>query len=457
MLGIELRRKAKYAESVPPFKRAAELDPEFALAHLQLGTSYRDLRNLALGNQHLQRAYELRDRVSEREKLEISATYFRHITGELDKRIAISSLMTRTYPQDPYVYHLHGNSLMIAGEFEQAAESYRSALRLDADYTLPRANLGLALIGLNRFDEAQDVIKQGLDRGLDPKGFYKRLYLIAFLRSDAESLARYAEWFIGKPEEYQMRELQGHSFAFAGKRREASKSFAQAAALAEARGLPAEKARILSNDINLSATFGLTQLADKQANLLLGVLEKEHISFEELQSSLIGQLDSQPLAWTLALCGDANRAQSLSEDFARKFPQDTIYNSVWLPMIRATLELKRAEPTGPDRAVQLLPPSRQYEAALNFRPTWVRGLAYLQSKNGALAAAEFQRIIDHRGWDILSPLWPMAHLGLARAAILQGDVAKGRRAYQDFFALWKDADVELPVLIEAKKEYEKLK
>jgi serine/threonine protein kinase/tetratricopeptide (TPR) repeat protein len=456
-LGIELRRKGKYAESVPPFKRAAELDPEFALAHVQLGTSYRDLRNLALGNQHLQRAYELRDRVSEREKLEISATYFRHITGEIDKRIAISSLMTRTYPQDPYVYHLHGNSLMVAGEFEQAAEAYSSALQLDADYTLPRSNLALALIGLNRFDEAQEVIKQGLDRGLDPNGFYKRLYLIAFLRSDAESLARYAEWFNGKPDEYQMRELQGYSFAFAGKRREASKSFAQAAALAEARGLPAEKARILSNDINLSATFGLTQLADKQANLLLGVLEKEHISFEEMQSSLIGQLDSQPLAWTLALCGDANRAQSLSEDFARKFPQDTIYNSVWLPLVRATLELKRAEPTAPDRAVQLLPPSHQYEAALNFRPTWVRGLAYLQSKNGALAAAEFQRIIDHRGWDILSPLWPLAHLGLARAAILQGDVAKGRRAYQDFFALWKDADAELPVLIDARKEYEKLK
>jgi tetratricopeptide (TPR) repeat protein len=456
-LGIELRRQGKYAESVPPFKRAAELDTEFALAHLQLGTSYRDLRNLALGNRHLERAYELRDRVSEREKLEISATYFRHITGELDKRIAMTSLMTRTYPQDPYVYHLHGNSLMIAGEFEQAAEAYQSALRLDADYSLPRANLALALIGLNRFDEAQEVIKQGLDRGLDPNSFYKRLYLIAFLRSDAESLARYAEWFNGRPDEYQMRELQGRTFAFAGKRREASKSFAQAAALAEARGLPAEKARILSNDINLSATFGLTQLADKQANVLLGILEKENISFEELQSSLIGQLDSQPLAWTLALCGDANRAQSLSEDFARKFPQDTIYNSVWLPVVRATLELQRAEPAGPDRAVQLLPPSHQYEAALNFRPTWIRGLAYLQAKNGSLAAAEFQRIIDHRGWDILSPLWPLAHLGLARAAILQGDVAKGRWAYQDFFALWKDADAELPVLIEARKEYEKLK
>jgi serine/threonine protein kinase/tetratricopeptide (TPR) repeat protein len=457
IVGIELRRRAKYAESVPPFKRAVELDPEFALAHVQLGTSYRDLRNLALGNKHLERAYELRDRVSEREKLEISATYFRHITGELDKRIAISSLMTRTYTQDPYVYHLHGNSLMIAGEFEQAAEAYTTALRLDADYTLPRANLALALIGLERFDEASEVIRQGLERGLEPGGFYKRLYLIAFLKGDTQSMERHIQWFAGKPDEYQVRELQARAFAFAGRRNEASKSFAQAAALAEARGLPAEKARILSNEINLSATFGLTPLADKQATLLLALLEKEHISSEELQSSLIGQLDGQPLAWTFALSGDATRAQMLADDFARKFPQDTIHNSVWLPLVRATLELKRAESAVSDRAVQLLPPSRQYEPALNFRPTWVRGLAYLQAKNGALAAAEFQRIIDHRGWDVLSPLWPMAHLGLARVAILQGDIAKGRKAYEDFFTLWKDADAELPVLIEARKEYEKLK
>jgi len=457
ILGVELRRQGKYAESLPPFKRAVELDGEFALAHLQLGTSYRDLRNLALGNKYLERAYQLRDRVSERERLEIAATYFRHITGEVDKRIEMTSLMTRTYPQDPYVYHLHGNSLMIAGEFEQAAGAYSTALRLDADYSLPRANLALALIGLERFDEAQAVIKQGMDRGLDPNGFYKRLYLIAFLKGDTQSMERQIEWFTGRPDEYQIRELQARSFAFAGRRREASKSLAQAASLAEARGLPAEKARILSNEINLSATFGLTQLADQQAVTLLGLLEKENISPEELQPSLIGQLDSQPLAWTFALCGDAGRAQTLSEDFAKKFPQDTIHNSVWLPIVRATLELKRGPGTAMDRAVQLLPPSRQYEAALNFRPTWVRGRAYLQAKNGALAAAEFQRIIEHRGWDVLSPLWPMAHLGLARAAVLQGDVAKGRKAYEDFFGFWKEADADLPVLIEARREYEKLK
>ena len=258
-IGVELRRKGQYAQSVPPLKRAIERDSEFALAYDQLGTSYRDLRNLALGNKYLERAYELRNRVSERERLAISATFFRHITGELDKRIETSSLLTQTYPQDPYGYHLHGNSLMIAGEYEQAAEAYRAALRLDADFALSRANLALALIGLNRFDEAQEVIEQGLARGLDSSGFHNRLYLIAFLKGDTQAMHRQVEWFAGRPDEYQMREIQARSFAFAGRRRQASESFAQAAALAEARGLLAEKARILANEANLNAIFGITQ------------------------------------------------------------------------------------------------------------------------------------------------------------------------------------------------------
>jgi serine/threonine protein kinase/tetratricopeptide (TPR) repeat protein len=453
-LGVELWRKGQYAQSVPALKRAIERDGEFALAYAQLGTSYRDLRNLALGNEYLERAYQLRNRVSERERLEITATYFRHITGELDKRIETTALLTQTYPQDPSGYHLHGNSLMIAGEYEQAAEAYRAALRLDADFALSRANLALALIGLNRFDESQEVVEQGLARRLDSSGFHNRLYLIGFLKGDAQATHRQVEWFAGRPDEYQIRETQARSFAFAGRRQEASESFAQAAVLAEARGLLAEKARILANEANLTAIFGFPRLAKKQAVLVLTLLEKESIAPDELLPSFIQQLDSEPLAWTLALCGEATRAQSLSDGLTRKRPLDTMHNSVWRPLIDATLELKRGSA---DRAIQLLQPTRQYEAALSFRPTWVRGQVYLQAKNGALAAAEFQRIIEHRGWDVLSPLWPLAHLGMARAATLQGDVAKGRKAYEDFFLLWKEADADLPILIEAKREYERLK
>ncbi|HEX5733390.1 MAG TPA: protein kinase [Blastocatellia bacterium] len=457
-VGVELRRRGQYEQSVPPLKRAIELDGEFALAYLQLGTSYRDLRNLALGKKYLERAYQLRDRVSELERLEIAATYFRHITGELDKRIETTSLMTQTYPQDPSSHHIHGNSLIITGEYEQAAETYRAALRLDADFALSRANLALCLIALNRFDEAQEVIEEGLARNIDSGGFHNRLYLIAFLKGDQQAIDRHVEWFTGRPDEYQIREIQARSFAFAGRRRQASEFFAQAAALAEARGLLAEKARILANEANMNAIFGMTALAERQAAMVLALLEDKSIDPEELLlPSIVQQLDSQPVAWTLALCGEERRAHALAEDLARELPSNTMYNSVWLPLIRATLELKRGRASEPDKAVQLLQPVRQYEAAIFFKPTWVRGQAYLQANNGARATEEFQKIIKHRGWDVLSPLWPLAHLGLARAAAIEGDVAKSRKAYEDFFALWRDADLDSPVLIEAKQEYEKLK
>jgi eukaryotic-like serine/threonine-protein kinase len=455
-VGIELRRKGEYAQSVIPFKRALERDPGFAQAYLCLGNSYRDQRNLLLGNQYLERAYHLRDQVSERERLEITASYYMYITGEIDKGIATSVLLSETYPQESSGFNLHGNSLMSAGEFEQATKAYRAALRLDPEYPLSHANLALALIALNRPDEAQVVIEQGLARGLDSSGFHNRLYLIAFLKGNTQAQLSEAEWFAGKHDEYQIREIEARSAAFAGRWREAGMKFKLAGALAAGRGLLSEKARIMANEANLNAIFGLTQLASEQAALVLSLLDKNNITQEELASSLIQQLDYPPLAWTLALCGDAALAHSLSENYARKHLLDTIYNSVWLPLINATLELKRDSTASPDKAIQLLQPARQYEAAVFFKPIWMRGQAQLQAKNWDLAAAEFQKIIDHRGWDVVSPLWPLAHLGLARAAVLQGDVDRSRKAYGDFFRLWEGADADLPILIEAKKEYEKV-
>jgi tetratricopeptide (TPR) repeat protein len=442
-------------QAIPALRRAIELDGEFALAFVRLGTTYRDVRNLSLGNRYLERAYRLRHRVSERERLEISATYFRHITGELDKRVETSALLTQTYPQDPYAHHLHGNSLMVAGDFEQAAEAYRSALRQDPDYSLSRSNLALALIGLDRFSEAEEVIRQGIERGLDSSGFHNRLYLIAFHKGDQRGMLRQAEWFARRPDEYQMREIQARSLAFAGRRKEAGEAFAQAATQAEVRGLTAEKARILANEANMNALFGLSQTAVPQAAQVLALVERDRIGPEELLPSLIQQLDSQPPAWTLALCGDGARALSIAGDLARGFPLDTMHGSVWLPLIRATVELRRG-PEGADKAIRMLQTAHRYEAATGFRPSWIRGLAYLRARNGTLAAAEFGRILAHRGWDVVSPLWALAHLGLARAAALSGDTAGSRRAYEDFFAVWKDADGDLPVLTDARREYARL-
>ena len=455
--GVELRRKGHYAQAVAPLKRAIDIDSQFAVAYEQLGATERDLRNISVGNEYLTRAFELRDRVSERERLTIAATYFRHITGELDKRLETSSRLIQTYPQDPYAFHLHGNSLMIAGDFTQAIQTYREALRLDPELALSRANLALGLMGLNRFDEAQKFIEEGIAQGQDSSGFRNRLYLIAFLKGDTASMQRHVDWYAGRAEEYQIRETQARALAFAGQRRRALETFEKAAALAAGRGLPAENARILANAANLNAIFGFTQLAEKEASAVLALLDKEGIGLEELQPSLIQQLDSSPLAWTLALCGEVKRAQILSDSIARKFPIDTMLHQVWLPLVRSTGELRQGSPADTDKAIQLLQPSRQYEAATFFKPVWTRGQLHIKGGNGSLAAAEFQKIIDQRGWDILSPLWPLAQLGLARAATLEGDTAKGRKIYEEFFRLWKDADADVPILNEAKREYAKLK
>jgi len=450
--GVELRRRGLYAQSIPPFQRAIEQDKDFALAYLNIGNSYRDLRSLALGNDYLKRAYELRDRVSERERLQITATYFRYITGELEKRIETTRQLTETYPQSPDSFHLHGNSLMIGGQFPQAADAYRSALSLDPDYSLSRTNLALALMGLNKFDEAEELIKQGMARGLDASGFHNRLYLIAVLKGDVDEAQHHVEWFSGKADEYQMREIQARTFEFAGRRRQASEAFQEAATMAQQRGLPAERVRILINEANMNAVFGETKLAQSQMSAVLKLMETEKVAPEDMQPSLIQQLDSPGVLWTLALCGESGKAESLTNALSKRVPLDTAQQTIWLPVVRATLESNHSV----SNAVQLLHGARQFEAATFFKPEWVRAQAYLNAKDGARAAAEYQKIIDHRGWDILSPLWPLSHLGLARSYALQGDVVKSRQAYEELFRLWKSADSDSDLLMQAKREYSQL-
>lgn len=456
-LGIELRRKGEYSQSITAFERAIERDGEFALACVQLGTSYRDMRNISLGNSYLERAYRLRNRVSERERLQIAATYFRHITGELDKRIETSALLTRTYPQDPNSHHLHGNSLMVSGEFRQAEEAYAEALRLDPDFALSRANLALARICQNRFDEAERVVNDGLARHLDSSGFHNRLYLIAFIKGDTAAAKAQVDWYAGRPDEYQIREIQARSLAFAGRLREANQALTQAAALADARKLPAERIRILADQAYLNALFGLTALAGKQAMAAIELIEREGVSQQQLMPSIIQQLDSPPLALTLALCGRTAQATALADRLSHDQPKDTIINAVWLPMIRATMEIQAGGAERSAMAVEMLQSARGLEASAFFRPQWIRAQALLQSGKPDLAAAEFQSIIDHRGQDAVSPLWPLAHLGLARSRALRGDEASARRAYLTFLDLWKDADPGLPILIDAKRELSKLK
>ncbi|MFN0083809.1 MAG: protein kinase domain-containing protein [Blastocatellia bacterium] len=451
--GVDLRGKGEALRAIPLLKSAVEKDDRFALACLQLGVSYRDLRQVALGNKYLEQAYLLRDRVSERERLEITATYFRHITGEWDKRLETSMLLTQTYPQDARAFHLHGNTYLISGQYEKAVAAYRQALRLDADYQLSRSNLALSLIKLGRLAEAAEALAQSPASNSEFSSIHNRLYLIAFLRQDAAAMREQVAWFAGRRDEYQIGEFQAWTAAFFGQAAKAAELFQDSANRAGGAGLVAEKVRILANKANTLALFGSLNSAREEAKRALSLLRANNVDARDLLPTAIQPLEAQPLGWTFALCGDDAIARSLAEDLVAQIPQDTINRHLWQPSIRATLELGRDNPS---EAIQLLQAASEYESTGFFGVIWLRGQALLRMKKGPEAAAEFHKILDHHGWNVFSPIWPMAHLGLARAAVMSGDLATARKAYTDLFTLWKDADPNLPILVEAKREFAKL-
>lgn len=450
--GVDFRAKGQFPQAISMLKRAVELDEKFALACLQLGVTYRDMRKIALGNQYLEKAYQLRDRVSEREKIEITATYFRHITGEIDRRLESTTQLTQTYANDARGFHLHGNTNLIMGQHQKAIDAYREVLRLDPDYSLSQSNLAYSLIKLGRYDEAKAFLVQAMAKHPDTPGFHNRMFLLALAQGDRAAMEAQAKWFTGRPEDFLITEYQAWAAAFSGQLGEADRHFQQAAIKAESTDLHAEKLRILGNRAFVHAIFGDFAEARTGATQVAAALLEKGIDVREILPSAIEPLESHPPAQTLALAGDLIAAQRWADELNTKIPQDTINRSIWQPTIRAAVELQRKNP---EAALQLLQSARLYEGIGFFEPIWFRGQTLLALKRGPEAAAEFQRIIDHRGWNVLSPLWPLAHLGLARAATISGDTAAAQQAYQEFFRLWKDADPNLPVLVEARREAEK--
>ncbi len=453
--GRALTRKGAQEEAIPFFQRATELDPGFASAWRILGTAYLNSGNPGKGREYLEQAWQLRERSSEREKLFIATGYFWDV-GDLNKMNEQASLWMHLYPQEASGFYQKGSTLFLTGQYEKALEAFREAIRIDPDSTELHRSVATSLLQLDRYDEATAVIKQAQARKLDMWPLHLYSYQIAFVRNDAETMRREVEWFPGKLQAYRMPEYQARAAAFGGRLRQAHDFWQRASALAASRNLPVEMAGMQAWEAEIKAQFGLAQPAVTQASQAVALLRNRNAETFWRRANLSYPLNGQLLALTFALSGDTARAQARADELAQKLPEHTLNNGVWLPTIRAALELKRNQP---DKAIQLLETARQYDSAytIHFRSAWLRGQAYLQLKQGAQAAAEFQKIIDHRGWDVTSPLWPLAHLGLARAALLQGEAAKAKQMYDEFFRLWKDADADLPVLIEAKKEYVKLK
>lgn len=447
-MGFTLFQKGEAAPAVPFLRRAVELDDQFASAWRLLGA----IRNQsAEGVAALEKAWQRRDRVSEIERNQITTSQYIYVTKELDKLTEAATMITRSRPHNYGGFFVLGTAHAFAGRLEASVEAYQELLRLNPDSNINRNNLAGTLLRLNRYDEAAAMAQENLQRQPNSPLFHLTMLRVAFARHDEAAMNREIAALAQTPFAQTLL-FQAQTKYFGGRKREADELIQQAFTLAGTRNQLEEQLSILSTEAAFDAQAGLTAQARAQAERVLA-LQQSSQTFLRLH---LGAGLGQPfLGWVFALNGDATRAQALTDELVRENPQNTLVLSVVAPLTRATIELQRGHP---DKALELLQPTSLYEAsaAASLRPNWIRGQAYLQLKRGAVAAAQFQKIIDHRGWDVTSPLWPFAHLGLARAAALQGDAAKARQAYEAFFQLWQDADAELPVLMEAKKEYAKL-
>ncbi len=447
-IGRTTSREKGTAESIPFMKRAVELDPNFALAYTSLASSYYNLNQIDLSIAAIKKAFELRDRVTERERSHITTLYYDIATGELEKATEGYKQWLQIYPRDTTVHGNLANEFMVAGKYQDAIEAERPQLAGDPS-VVDFLNLAASYTGLNRLDEAQGAINDAFARKLDDPVLHENLYTLDFLRGDTAKLEHEIALSAGKPGwEDLILFLHSNTAAFHGRINDARSLSRRAADAAQRADLKEPAALWLADAALREAAFGNREQVRQFAN------ESGKITPNSRDAQIL-------IALALARAGDAARAQAIADDLNRRFPVNTVVQAVWLPAIRAQVELSRGNAA---KAVELLQSATPYElgegiGSLNFvciLPAYVRGEAYLGAKQASAAASEFQKILDHRG--LVSNCWTgaLAHLGFARAYALSAEIAKARTNYQDFLALWKDADPSLPILQQAKSEYAKL-
>ena len=415
------------------------------MAYATLGTIYDNLGETDKSKEYRKKAFELRDRVSEREKFYITAWYYSRVTGETDRAIRALELWKDTYPRDNIPWNNLSFQFGSEGQHDRALEMAQQALRLDPDSQFSYAAVAFAFICLNRFEEAKAVRERQLARGIDELGAHMDLYAIAFLDGDTAAMERHARWVAGKRGATAMFRVQAQINAMQGKLRTAREFYQRSTEAAQQESFKEFAAHTLAIEALTEAEFGNCTQARQRANSALAISRGTGVR--------------GLAAYALGVCGETGKARSLAEDLKKESPTDVLMNKVTIPIIEAELELQRGNAKG---AADLLEPARAYELGgrRELQEIYVRGQAYLRAKQGKEAIAEFRKLIEHKGVLLLlsNPIYyVLAHLGLARAYALAGDTAISRRAYQDFFALWKDADPDIPILQQAKAEYAKLK
>jgi tetratricopeptide (TPR) repeat protein len=437
-LGRERDNETAWLPAITFYQRATELDPSFAMAYLLLGQKYGNLGEISRRREYYAKAFALIDRVSPRERFLISGLYYNNVTFESDRAAEIWQAQIRLYPRESSPHNYLGIYYMRRGEYQKGADQFQEAIRLDPWDAVFRGNLVWALISLNRYDDATAAAQKAFDQHSDGLSIHRRLLHLAFVEGNRAAADKEISRFAGTPQEYQSLNLQADDANARGRRREAREFTRRAVDIANRRNLPEAAAQLLMSSAEVDAMLGNCDAALSQARGL--------ISREPDPGNAAG------VARTLASCGETARAQDLVNEVSARFPEATFWNTTIGPTIRAAIELRRGHSA---KALKLV------SSAGDLVSIYVRGLAYLDLKQGAEAVAAFRDVLDHKsyywGGDELGGVYGLLYapslVGAARAAALAGETAKARKTYRDFFDLWTDADADIPILRQARREY----
>jgi eukaryotic-like serine/threonine-protein kinase len=427
------------AFAVSPLQRAIQLDPSFAQAYAALGVTYMNRGEFGLAEDNMRKAYQLRERVSEQERFFIDLHYYEDAAGDLEKARQVGELWAQTYPRSSLPFGNLGGTYLVLGRHDKALVAFHEALRLDPDVPTRQLRLANAYMRLNRFQEALALAKQLQSKKSDTGDLHFFLYQIALCENDAAGVAREVAWSVGKPVyEHLFLNFEASRLAHYGKIRKARELVDRATNLAEREQQKQTAANYQGWQALAEAFFGNGAEAQKRATAALKLSSTKEVII------------------LAAIAGERARTEQLIADLNKRYPDHTFLQNTWLPLASAQFALQRDDP---QTAIEVLQRAQPYELGLgdNLLSSFVRGKAYLAMHGTTDAIAEFQKILDHRGIVLLAPLGALAHLGLARAYALQGDTAKAKAAYDDFLVLWKDADPDVPVLIQARSEYAKLR
>ena len=445
--------------ALPYDQRAIELDPNFAMGYAAVGNDYLGLGELGRASDYYTKAFRLREHASEREKLAITANYYRNVTGELDKAAQTYQEETESYPRDWPAYNNLGLVYAHQGQYEKAADITKQGLQLAPDRLALYGNLANDTLALQRFDETRQIIHEAQTRKLNNDILNNALYGLAFLASDSAAMADEQQWFARKPD------YENFGLALA------SDTEAYGGHLGEARELTKRAVdSAIRADSKEDGVIWQENAAIAQA-AYGNPAEARQSAAEALKLVPTSQGVEVEAALAFAMAGDTARAESLAQDLGTRFPLDTQIQSLWLPAIQAQLALDRKNPAAALTSLQAATPVELGQISFVNNTSclyhvYIRGEAYLAAGQGSAAAAEFQKILDHSG--IVWNCWTgaLAHLGVARANALQSRTSHGAdadaahvralAAYKDFLTLWKDADPDIPILKEAKTEYAKL-